>query len=706
MRKRLLISTFLLFLCFLGSSLFSQVDPPSLRCVAVEENGDITLTWIPPNDPNNYFLNYHLYTSVNGSPATLITSALSNRLQNTFTIVGANYPIPGATDVRFYLLTEFNDGSTKLSGSSDTLSVMNLDLTLTAPNQSGTLTWNTMRAVPLPTWGTQYNLGQNLVQVTTPPTVRPWTDNYATPNYNATSFVDNVVRCESEVSYRLQLEDVSGCVSRSNTVKAKIEDVNGPLQMTYDQISIDHIGSKIDLSWTKHPDGSVTQYIIVYIDPNGTVEFFDTTDANSTFYDYYRHPGLSSSRCFQIIPLDSCGNSQGAGEKHCTIYLDRTYDACAGEVLLKWTPYIGWNSVSEYNIYMSSDGGANYIKMGTVGENDSTFIIKNVNAFDLYRFYVEAIDGTGGFFSKSNLLNTRFNVKDGTKFCELRSASVISDNQVELTVLLDRSVPVKSLNIYRQVDNSGAFILLNSVTPPPSLKDTLFKIYDNIARPNQFAYTYFVEVIDDCGKAVLRSRPFRTIYLDGESDKFEMENFIRWNNNTAFDSTAEEADRFAIYKAINNRYAADPVGIKLKNELFYLDDIYSEIQFGSSFCYKLALFQAKSKIFESADTAFSNEICFSMEPDVFVPNSFTPNSDGVNETWRPTTSYVVPFYNYHLKIFDRWGKLMFETQDPSEGWDGIHNGGECNMGQYVYKLEIITYSGSLIAKDGYFNLVR
>src|SRR5690606_944702 len=54
---------------------------------------------------------------------------------------------------------------------------------------------------------------------------------------------------------------------------------------------------------------------------------------------------------------------------------------------------------------------------------------------------------------------------------------------------------------------------------------------------------------------------------------------------------------------------------------------------------------------------------------VHVPNAFTPDGDEVNDLFLPIVRDAVP-EDYHLMIFDRWGRLVHETRDPGQGWDG------------------------------------
>lgn len=68
----------------------------------------------------------------------------------------------------------------------------------------------------------------------------------------------------------------------------------------------------------------------------------------------------------------------------------------------------------------------------------------------------------------------------------------------------------------------------------------------------------------------------------------------------------------------------------------------------------------------------------------YTPNAFTPNGDGINETWRPINN-VIDLEAYLLLIYDRWGREVFSSTDPFEEWDGTHNGDPVPMGVYVYR---------------------
>jgi hypothetical protein len=73
---------------------------------------------------------------------------------------------------------------------------------------------------------------------------------------------------------------------------------------------------------------------------------------------------------------------------------------------------------------------------------------------------------------------------------------------------------------------------------------------------------------------------------------------------------------------------------------------------------------------------------------IYIPNTFTPDGDGFNQTFQPIfTSGYDPF-NFAMFIYNRWGELIFETHDVNIGWDGSYgmDGKDVHQGIYTYKI--------------------
>ncbi len=92
------------------------------------------------------------------------------------------------------------------------------------------------------------------------------------------------------------------------------------------------------------------------------------------------------------------------------------------------------------------------------------------------------------------------------------------------------------------------------------------------------------------------------------------------------------------------------------------------------------------------------------KPGVHMPTAFTPNGDGINDLFIPVFSSNIRVK--YLRIFDRWGKLIFETIDMTRGWDGTINGIPSPMSTYVWVISAIDTYGNDIVKKGSVTLIR
>jgi gliding motility-associated-like protein len=70
-----------------------------------------------------------------------------------------------------------------------------------------------------------------------------------------------------------------------------------------------------------------------------------------------------------------------------------------------------------------------------------------------------------------------------------------------------------------------------------------------------------------------------------------------------------------------------------------------------------------------------------------IPSAFSPNNDGYNEFFKPV---LVNYERYEMKIYDRWGELLFVTNDINEGWDGSYKGEIVPVGTYLYVVNFVT----------------
>lgn len=91
----------------------------------------------------------------------------------------------------------------------------------------------------------------------------------------------------------------------------------------------------------------------------------------------------------------------------------------------------------------------------------------------------------------------------------------------------------------------------------------------------------------------------------------------------------------------------------------------------------------------------------------YIPNSFTPDGNEYNNTWRPIFTNGIDTENFSLYIYNRWGQVIWESHNIYQGWDGSYNNSICPVGVYVYTIDYGSiYSGSRQSVTGHITLLR
>lgn len=93
----------------------------------------------------------------------------------------------------------------------------------------------------------------------------------------------------------------------------------------------------------------------------------------------------------------------------------------------------------------------------------------------------------------------------------------------------------------------------------------------------------------------------------------------------------------------------------------------------------------------------------------FIPNTFSPNKDGMNDVFYPRGKGIERIAS--MRVFNRWGQIMFEKRnfganDPSMGWDGNFQGKPASSDTYVYVVELICENATIIPYKGNVTLIR
>ncbi|MFT3679235.1 MAG: gliding motility-associated C-terminal domain-containing protein [Ferruginibacter sp.] len=91
---------------------------------------------------------------------------------------------------------------------------------------------------------------------------------------------------------------------------------------------------------------------------------------------------------------------------------------------------------------------------------------------------------------------------------------------------------------------------------------------------------------------------------------------------------------------------------------------------------------------------------------VYIPSAFTPNGDGHNDVFKINGFNGVGYKNFYFAVYNRWGNMIFETNNPTMAWDGRYGGKPAGQGNYVYYLRFECENSRIITRKGNIILLR
>ena len=226
----------------------------------------------------------------------------------------------------------------------------------------------------------------------------------------------------------------------------------------------------------------------------------------------------------------------------------------------------------------------------------------------------------------------------------------------------------------------------------------------------------------DFGDGVL-SNDSNAVYTYANPGTYDLNLTIYFIEGCTDTITVSYADFITVYPSPTSSFVADPTNATIYTSNIEITDLaadptddiltnmgdgsiyYNQAQFNHSYT-DTGWFEVEHVVINTFDCPDTSKATIRINPEtlIFVPNAFTPDGDGKNEIFFAT---AVGIKEFSFKIFNRWGEVLFETTDPSAGWDGMHpNGKEAIQGVYTWTVFAKGQNDKLIEKRGHLSLLR
>lgn len=440
------------------------------------------------------------------------------------------------------------------------------------------------------------------------------------------------------------------------------------------------------ISWQQYSDPDFSHYVLYRENPTGSGVYVPVDsffNVNDTFFVDNGLTTLNLSYCYRLQVVDICGIRSVLSDQHCTINLE----AFPGinQANLSWSAYIGWDSIAQYNVYRVTDWDpATASLIGTVPGTVTTFNDTNVVCYERYCYRIQAIEA-GGFqqvsWSDTSCATPIYFPNELPAY--LCTATVEADQNV---LVAWTNVPVPNVQeFYLEKSTNGNNWTLIATLPP-----TAVDYLDTDVDVHSQYYFYRISFLDSCGDLSPWSNVGRTILLEGETVNVPV---LEWTPYEEWDFGVFEYE-LEVFNELSQLW--EPVDVFAENILKY-EDRRTQID-QVEYCYRLRGIERNG-----ACRSLSNTACVPVGPLIFAPNAFTPNGDGTNDDYIVKGWFVA---EYNIQIFDRWGKLLFESNSMDVSWDGRFNGNDCQEGAYVWVITGRGYDDTPIQFTGTVTLYR
>ncbi|MDD3738719.1 MAG: gliding motility-associated C-terminal domain-containing protein [Lentimicrobiaceae bacterium] len=513
---------------------------------------------------------------------------------------------------------------------------------------------------------------------------------------------------ESSIMYRAFYSSdnvIENCGYPSNHAFISIgKDITSPRNVTNDYVTVvgSNNNSNIKISWQAPPDPDVDEYLI------------ERKSANTNFLNIgsVKHPictfidstanACDSIYTYAIVSVDKCGNKSYGTYMHerSNIVLDVVEpNICDNSVSMSWNAYnASPKNVVEYSVLRKS-GDNDFETIANLSSTTTNYIDShNLTKNGIYTYKIKA-KLSNGVEVESCAVSVIYTGVELPDLVYINNATV-DGNQVVVTFSHSPENTAKKAYLQRSTTQNGQYTTVNTIDFSPNYIPQFTSIIDSTAEVNSISYFYKISVPDSCDNNTVES--YNTgrnilLYITSNSAYDNIVN-LNWSKYIEWDSRI--AKHMIIRINDNNEY--DTIA-EVGPDVFYYEDNISAQSPTANNCYKVIAFEDRNLNDSVIIYSESNISCAVKETILSIPNAFKPS--GINRLFKPVINNI-SIEKYSMQIFNKWGSMIFETDNYVMGWDGETKDGPAPSDVYIYLINFTDTKGIKYQEKGTVMLVR
>ncbi|NNC83000.1 MAG: gliding motility-associated C-terminal domain-containing protein, partial [Flavobacteriales bacterium] len=495
------------------------------------------------------------------------------------------------------------------------------------------------------------------------------------------------------------LIDDFGCatVSTWRDEVTPLFDNNPPTPPVIETVTVDTAAQRAVICWFPSPEGDVQGYRVLNVLEE---EIALTNDPSITSAMDMVSNIVINSQGYLVVARDTCGGNETSaddGVPHYTLNLDLEFFKCDQSTRVEWNAYENWEGgVEGYVIYGGINGTA-LQAIDTVPGDVTSYLHTGVPLEVDFAYVVKALSVNGYKPSLSPRTAVFTAYPEVPEFTYLSNVDVLGASAIEVKALIDPAAESTSYRFERLDRFGDSFEVLATLDQSMADADDQLSYIDFDVRPADRNYEYRVSVVDSCGNIPSVSDTCTNVRARISVDNAEQENYISWNPYVNWNG---EVLNYRVYQVIDGQ-VGPLLGVVPPNIFYYVDRVDSLQDYlrDGSYCYLVEAVEGVN-VYGQSQISRSNVICGTLDPLMFIPNAITPNGDGLNDFFAPVAGYFDRVDGYSMRIYDRWGQLVYETDDYYRPWKAEDANGYVQEGVYVYHIRFSTGDGQLYERYG------
>jgi len=353
------------------------------------------------------------------------------------------------------------------------------------------------------------------------------------------------------------------------------------------------------------------------------------------------------------------------------------------------------SNIERFNYFLVFRGidFKNYQVIDTIwNKGPRCFLDKNTpnNKKINYTYFMIGVNKCGLWGQPSDTISTFEEIEYIPKQQNLFTVTVVENQFLRVSWPPSTEKDFAKYYLFKSVDNGKTFGALDTFE---NVNDTFYNDLD--VDVNKQSYCYHLIMFDTCDNIGPQGKISCSILLKGKS--VYLKHNLDWNEYIGWVSGVDNYQ-------IERRYVTKKFESLVRvNQNTYVDSKFDTDE--GAYYYFVNANEAvpDGQTLKPMAQSKSNEVFLFQQPNVYPPNAFTANGDGLNDDLLMANSFVK---DYHLEIYNRWGQKVFETFNKKENWKATFNNNPVQNDVYFYIVSFSGFDNENYTKRGNITILR